>query len=122
MTDRTLPVRLRKLVLTAVVQPALTFAAQVWVRPSKQQRQRLDSWLMGWAGRAFHCPATATQVCLQQEIGLVPLHVWCETLALRYWHHVMTQPADRLVAAVAHAAATAWRGPWQRSIEQLLQQ
>jgi hypothetical protein len=122
MADRTLPARLRKLVLTAVVQPALTYAAQAWVRPTKQMRQRLDSWQMGWVGRAFHCPATATQVCLQQELGLVPMHVWCDTLAMRYWHHIMTLPANRLLAAVAHAAVTAWRGPWQQAVDKLLQQ
>ena len=122
MADRTLPVRLRKLVMTAVVQPTLTFAAQVWVRPTKQMRQRLDSWQMGWVGRAFHCSPTATQMCLQQELGLVPLHIWCDVLAMRYWHHVLTMPAGRLLAAVAHAAVTAWRGPWQQTIDKLLQQ
>jgi hypothetical protein len=122
--DRSLPVRVRKHVLCMRAQPALLYASAVWGRHTQQQRRRLDGWQGGWVGRAFHAPATVTQVCLQQELGLAPAHVWAQMALLRFWHRANTLPATRLVAAVAHAVATAWRkaSPWQSSVQALLAQ
>jgi hypothetical protein len=116
-----LPMDIRKLVLTTVVQPVVTYAAQVWARPSAQLRQKLDSWQMAIATRAMHCPPNTSHICLQQELGLFPLHVTCDTLALRYWHHLQHMPSDRLL----HQINTAWTGkahPWATSMERLLNQ
>jgi hypothetical protein len=116
-----LPIRLRKLTLTAVVQPALTHAAQVWVRPTATMRRRLDAWQMAAAAQFFHCPPTTAHICLQQELGITPLHITCETLAIRYWHHLQTVPQDRLLWKVANA----WTGranPWQQNVQKLLQE
>ena len=98
-----LPLHLRKLALTAVVQPVLTFAAQVWSRPTQAARARLDSWQMAHAARMAGCPPSASHRCLQQELGLTPLHVTCECLALRYWHHLRALPAGCLLRRVAEA-------------------
>jgi exonuclease III len=119
LRDAHLPVSLRLLTLTGVVQPALTYAAQVWARSTVQQHKMLDSWQMALAAQAFHCPPTASHICLQQELGLTPLHVTCETLALRYWHHLQNVPKDRLLSQVANA----WTGkenPWLTNMDKLL--
>jgi hypothetical protein len=120
MTQVRLPVHLRKLTLTSVVQPVLTYAAQVWAQPGL--RRDLDSWQMGLATRAFHCPSTASHICLQQEIGLCPLHVTCETLAIRYWHHLQQVSADRLLYTVSNAWPVGKCNPWATTMRKLLQQ
>jgi hypothetical protein len=119
LTQTRLPPHVRKLTLTTILQPVLSYAAQVWARP--QVRQQLDSWQMSIATRAFHCPATTSHICLQQELGLFPLHVTCETLAIRYWHHLQRVPTDRLL----HQVANAWSGkynPWASNMSKLLAQ
>jgi hypothetical protein len=121
MTNARLPMDLRKLTLTTVVQPVVTYAAQVWGRPTTQLRQKLDSWQMTIATRTMHCPPNTSHICLQQELGLFPLHVTCDTLALRYWHHLQHTPSDRLL----HQINNAWIGkahPWAVSMERLLEQ
>ena len=120
MTQVRLPVHLRKLALTTVVQPVLTYAAQVWAQTSL--RRDLDSWQMGLATRAFHCPSTASHLCLQQEIGLCPLHVTCETLAIRYWHHLQHVPPDRLLHTVSKAWPAGKCNPWASNMGKLLRQ
>ena len=120
MTQVRLPVHLRKLTLTTVVQPVLTYAAQVWAQPSL--RRDLDSWQMGLATRAFHCPSTTSHLCLQQEIGLCPLHITCETLAIRYWHHLQQVTADRLLHTVSKAWPAGKCNPWATNMSKLLQQ
>jgi hypothetical protein len=116
-----LPAKLRRDTLTSVVQPTLTYAAEVWARPTSTLRRRLDSWQMGLAGESFHCPPTASHACLQQELGIALLHVTCETLAMKYWHHLQTLTHDRLL----HQIAVAWSGranPWKQNIDKLLAQ
>ena len=120
MTQVRLPVHLRKLTLTTVVQPVLTYAAQVWAQPSL--RRDLDSWQMGIATRAFHCPSTTSHLCLQQEVGLCPLHIACETLAIRYWHHLQHVPADRLLHIVSKAWPAGRCNPWAANMGRLLRQ
>jgi Reverse transcriptase (RNA-dependent DNA polymerase) len=120
MTQARLPVHLRKLTLTTVVQPVLTYAAQVWAQPGL--RRTLDSWQMGLATRAFHCPSTTSHVCLQQEIGLCPLHIVCETLAVRYWHHLQRVPEGRLLHTVSRAWPAGKYNPWAAVMGKLLQQ
>lgn len=116
-----LPVHLRKLAFTTEVQPIVTYAAQVWAQPIQSMRKKLDSWQMGLVTRAFHCHSKTSHICLQQELGLFPLHVTCETLALRYWHHLENVTTDRLL----HKIHTAWDGkyhPWGQNIQKLLVQ
>ena len=121
MTNIRLPMDVRKLALTTVIQPVITFAAQVWTRPTAQLRHKLDSWQMAIVTRMNHCPPNTSHICLQQELGLFPLHVTCDTLALRYWHHLQHTPTDRLLQQIN----SAWTGkahPWARSMETLIQQ
>jgi hypothetical protein len=61
-------------------------------------------------------------VCLQQEVGLCPLHVTCETLAIRYWHHLQKVPAGRLLHAVSQAWPAGRCNPWAANMCKLLQQ
>ena len=117
LTQTRLPPHVRKLTLTTIVQPVLTYAAQVWARP--QVRQQLDSWQMSLAARAFHCPPTTSHICLQQELGLFPLHVTCETLAIRYWHHLQQIEHDRLLHTIANAY-TGKYNPWATTMGKLL--
>ncbi len=46
---------------------------------------------------------TTSHACLQQELGIQPLHITCDEQTLNYWHRLRTLPADRLVAKVAVA-------------------
>jgi hypothetical protein len=119
LTQVRLPAHLRKLTLTTIVQPVVTYAAQVWAQPIQSLRKKLDSWQMGLTTRAFHCPANTSHICLQQELGLFPLHVTCDTLAIRYWHHLENTPTDRLLYKIH----TAWSGkyhPWGQNMQRLL--
>lgn len=121
LTQVKLPVHLRKLTLTTIVQPVVTYAAQVWAQPTQALRKTLDSWQMTLATRAFHCHAKTSHICLQQELGLFPLHVTCDTLAIRYWHHLENVPANRLLRKIH----TAWGGkfhPWAQHMQRLLTQ
>ncbi|KAF8059645.1 hypothetical protein HT031_005053 [Scenedesmus sp. PABB004] len=103
LRDPRLPLSVRRLALTAVVQPCVTYAAQVWSRDTAAQRRQLDSWQTQTVAWALGCPPNATQVCLQQELGVVPLHVTCAAAALRYWHRLRHLPADRLVVRALRA-------------------
>lgn len=106
MTNVRLPMDVRKLALTTVVQPVITYAAQVWARPTAQLREKLDSWQMGIVTRMNHCLPNTSHICFQQELGLFLLHVTCDTLALRYWHHLQQTPTDRLLQQIN----SAWTG------------
>ncbi|KAF8064477.1 LINE-1 reverse transcriptase-like [Scenedesmus sp. PABB004] len=117
LRERRLPLRLRLLTLTGVVQPVLTHAAQVWARPTVERRAELDSWQAGLVARATGCPPNVSHACLQQELGITPLHVVCDTLMLRYWHRLRALPADRLLRRVADA----WPAtPWWKGVGGLL--
>lgn len=121
LTQVKLPAHLRKLTLTTVVQPVVTYAAQVWAQPTQMLRKKLDSWQMALATRAFRCHAKTSHICLQQELGLFPLHVTCDTLAIRYWHHLENTPSNRIL----HKIHTAWGGklhPWGQHMQRLLAQ
>ncbi|KAF8069361.1 LINE-1 reverse transcriptase-like [Scenedesmus sp. PABB004] len=117
LRERRLPLRLRLLTLTGVVQPVLTHAAQVWARPTVERRAELDSWQAGLVARMTGCPPNVSHACLQQELGITPLHVVCDTLMLRYWHRLRALPADRLLRRVADA----WPAtPWWKGVGGLL--
>ncbi|KAF8059661.1 CA1 [Scenedesmus sp. PABB004] len=118
LRERRLPLRLRLFTLTGVVQPVLTHAAQVWARPTVERRAELDSWQAGLVARMTGCPPNVSHACLQQELGITPLHVVCDTLMLRYWHRLRALPADRLLRRVADA----WPAtPWWKGVGGLLQ-
>jgi hypothetical protein len=119
MSQTQFPVHVRKLALTSVVQPHVTYAAQVWTQPKKELQQKLDSFQMSLATRMFHCHPKTSHMCLQQEVGLVPLHITCELFALRYWHHLQTTPVDRLLHKV-HSAWTGKHHPWSKHMTTLL--
>jgi hypothetical protein len=64
-------------------------------------------------------PTTTTHACIQQELGITPLHVACDLWTLCYWHHLRRLTTDRLLQQVY----TAWTGnanPWQQSINKLI--
>jgi hypothetical protein len=119
MAQRQLPWRLRHLVLTTAVQPVLTHACQVWNKCTQAQRQRLDAWQIDLVRRIVHCQPTTSTACLQQELGIIPLHVSCDMWMLCYWHRLRTMPTDRLL----HQVFTAWTGahnPWQQTVNKLI--
>jgi hypothetical protein len=121
LTQVRLPAHLRKLTLTTVIQPIVTYAAQVWAAPTQTLRKKLDSWQMNLATRAFRCHAKTSHICLQQELGLTPLHITCDTLAIRYWHHLENLPQHRLLYKI-HNAWTGRHHPWEQYIQQTLTQ
>ena len=66
-----------------------------------------------------HCPPNAAHSCVQQELGLPPLHVTYDTFSLTYWHRLQRLPASRLVKQ-ALAAWTGAANPWQQQMNRLL--
>ena len=70
-----LPWEARKTALTGAVLPVAHYAAAVWSSSTQAARQRLDSWQMGLVASMVHCPPNASHACLQQELGIQPLHV-----------------------------------------------
>jgi hypothetical protein len=117
LRQRRLPLHLRMLTLTSVVQPVLTHAAQVWARPTRAVRAGLDSWQMAHLAQMMGCPPSTSHACLQQELGVMPLHVTCECMALRFWHRLCVLPPGRLLRRVADA----WRDtPWWAGVTRLL--
>ena len=74
---------------------------------------------MRWVG-GLHALHLGLVVCMLLGV-LFPLHVTCDTLAIRYWHHLKNTPTDRLL----HKIHTAWDGkfhPWGRNMQRLLTQ
>lgn len=71
---------------TKEVQPVVMYAAEVWSQPTQSLRKKIDSWQMGLVTRALHCHAKTSRICIQQELGLLPLHATCGTLTIRYKH------------------------------------
>lgn len=116
LRQRRLPLHLRMLTLTSVVQPVLTHAAQVWARPTAAMRGRLDAWQAAHIARMTGCPPTASHACLRQELGVMPLHVVCDCMALRFWHRLGTLPPGRLLRRVADAWSDT---PWWASVARL---
>ena len=119
MSQNKLPWHLRHLTLTSVVQPVLTYACQVWNRCTKAQRARLDTWQSDIIKRITHSPATTPTACIQQELGIIPLHMSCDIWAVCYWHRLRNMSQDRMLQRVF----STWHGkhnPWQQNIDKLL--
>jgi hypothetical protein len=119
MQQTKLPWYLRNLTMTAVVQPVLTYACQVWSRSTCILRKQLDSWQLHQYRRMTHCPPTTSAICLQQELGITPLHMACDMWTLAYWHHLRCLHTDRLLQRVY----TAWQGaanPWQKHVNNII--
>jgi len=116
-----LPWGVRKTALVAAVLPVAHYAAAIWNRSTCVARRMLDSWQMGVVTGMVHCPPTTSHACLQQELGIQPLHITCDEQTLNYWHRLRTLPADRLVAKVA-AAWTGVAAPWAQHVSKLLAQ
>jgi hypothetical protein len=118
MAQSKLPWHLRHLTLTSVVQPVLTYACQVWCRATRTMRGQLDTWQFANVKRTFHCPSTTAHACIQQELGITPLHVACDMWTLCYWHHLRQLSEDRLLLQVFKS----WTGnanPWLQNINKL---
>jgi len=114
-----LPWEVRKTALTGAVLPVAHYAAAVWSDSTQAARRRLDSWQMGLVAGMVHCPPNASHACLQQELGIQPLHVTCDMQMLTFWHRLRCLPASRLVVK----AAAAWTGaanPWAKHVTKLL--
>lgn len=119
LQHKNLPWHMRKLTLVAVVQPVLTYACQVWMRPTQRVRQQLDGWQAALLKKMTHCPPTASTECIRRELGILPLHMACDLWTLTYWHQVCKMPSDCLL----HKVFTAWSGaanPWATAINKLL--
>ena len=113
--------KVRKTALLGAVMPVACYAAEVWNNPTQTDRKKLDSWQMNTVSAMIHCPATASHACLQQELGIQPMHVACDVQMLNYWHRVQRMHASRLVRQV-QSAFTGMHNPWQRRIGKLLQE
>jgi hypothetical protein len=119
LRHKNLPWHMRKLTLVAAVQPVLTYACQVWMRPTQNMRQQLDGWQAALLKKMTHCPPTASSECIRRELGILPLHMACDLWTLTYWHQLCNTPSDRLLCKVF----TAWSGaanPWATAINKLL--
>jgi hypothetical protein len=114
-----LPWEVRRLALTGGAQPCATYGSEVVLSAAAGVRQKLDAWQMGVVTGMVHCPPNAAHSCVQQELGLPPLHVTYDVFSLTYWHRLQRLPASRLVKQ----AVAAWTGaanPWQQQISRLL--
>jgi hypothetical protein len=121
MGQNKLPWHLRHLTLTSVVQPVMTYACQVWGRCTKTQRSRLDTWQTDIVKRMVHCPATTSTACLQQELGILPVHMACDIWTLCYWHRLRKMSSDRILQQIFSAWTDA-HNPWQQNINKLIQE
>jgi hypothetical protein len=119
MSQSRLPWHLRHLTLTSVVQPVLTYATQVWNTCTRSQRVRLDTWQMNVVKRMTHTPANASTSCLQQELGILPLHMSCDIWTLSYWHRLRTMSSDRMLQQIFSAWMDSFN-PWQQNVNKLL--
>ena len=119
LKNNRLPWHVRKLTLTAAVQPVLTYACQVWNCCTAAQRRKLDGWQASVLKCMTHCPPTASNKCVQQELGILPLHMSCDLWQLTYWHKARTLTTDRLLHQV-YAAWTGAHNPWLQNIRKLL--
>jgi hypothetical protein len=114
-----LPWEARRLALTGGAQPCATYGSEVVLSVAAGVRQKLDAWQMGVVTSMVHCPPNACHCCVQQELGLPPLHVTYDVFSLTYWHRLQRLPASRLVKQ----ALAAWNGaanPWQQQMQRLL--
>jgi hypothetical protein len=91
--------------MTAVV-PTAIYGEEAWYRNTKSMRAKLDSWHMGIVTAMMHCAPTTSHACLQQELGLLPLHVLVEKHMLTAYCRIRKLPASRLVKQ----AAEGWTG------------
>lgn len=109
----------RKLALTSAVMPVALYASEVWSKTLVTQKRQLDSWHMNIVTAMMHCPPTTSHACLQQELGIQPMHVTCDVATLTYWHRLQKLSPDRLVNTVVNA----WQGkanPWLLNIKKLM--
>lgn len=114
--DSSLPWAVRATTLTTALMPVATYASEVWCGHTQAMRAKLDSWQMGVVTSMVHCPANASHACIQQELGIQPMHVTCDMLTLTYWHRLQHLPSSRLITQVA----SAWTyNPWQAHVHKL---
>lgn len=119
MTSHKLPWAMRKIAFTGAVCPTALYASEVWCTHTKVMNDSLDSWQMQKVASMVHCPPTASHACMQQELGIMPLHAVCMIRSLTYWHRVQTLPDGRLTKQIANA----WQGkqnPWLTTMHALL--
>jgi hypothetical protein len=121
LKNNRLPWHVRKLTLAAAVQPVLTYACQVWSCCTAALRRKLDGWQALVLKSMTHCPPTSSTKCVQQELGVLPLHMSCDLWQLTYWHKARNLTTDRLL----HQVYAAWSGahnPWLQNVHKLLEE
>jgi hypothetical protein len=109
---------LRKLALQAVVLPVVLWAAEVWHVPSPARCRQLDSWQMHVVTDMMHCPHTASHACLQNELGILPLHVLCDQRMLAFVYRLHRAPPASLLHCV-FCACRAPDHPWYSAVQRL---
>jgi hypothetical protein len=119
MSHRQLPWKLRKLTLYSAVQPTLTYSCQIWMNSSTHMREKLDRWHMQIVRRIAHCKPTSQGTCIQQELGIMPLHMMCDVWTLAYWHQLRTHTKNTLVSTVFKAWPLS-HNPWLQNVHKLL--
>lgn len=119
MTAKKMPWHMRKMAFTGAVCPTALYASEVWCKHTQETSRKMDSWQMQKVASMVHCPPKATYACLQQELGIIPMHITSEIRSLVYWHRVQSMPASRMTKQVANA----WVGvknPWLSAQQKLL--
>jgi hypothetical protein len=119
ITAPKLPWTLRRMALNSLVMPVATYGAEIWFKSTQELCNKLDKWHMNQVTSAFHCPPNASRVCLQRELGLVPLHLTISKHLLTFWHRVQCMPDTWLTKVVANAWPDAFC-PWRRGVTKLL--
>jgi hypothetical protein len=94
------PMKLRKLIVTAAIQPVLSYASEIWSRATQDHRNQLDGWQMGHDTSMLGLPATAAHPCIQQELGILPFHVVCEATVLKFRHRLYRYRGDDIISPV----------------------
>jgi Reverse transcriptase (RNA-dependent DNA polymerase) len=116
-----LPWTARTTALSACIQPTACYAYSCCGKNTKQMRDQLDSFQMDIVKRMVRCPATANHSRLQQELGIIPMHVACDAQSLTFWHRVANLPDCRLVKQILNS----WdikHNTWKQRVQQLLAQ
>lgn len=90
---------IKRMVLLALLRPALEWGAQVW-RPNRSDLPRLDSLQADLLKAALHCPATTCHSALLLEMGMRPMSMWFDKRVLEMWSRLKQMPDARIVKQV----------------------
>jgi len=90
---------IKRMVLLALLRPALEWGAQVW-RPNRSDLPRLDSLQADLLKAALHCPATVSHSALLLEMGMRPMSMWFDKRVLEMWFRLKQMPTTRIAKQV----------------------